>query len=64
MKPVINLDEFDNYQENNNGPYQEKYTPVSEKIGARNLSYSVSVVPPGKKICPFHSHRIIEGCRR
>lgn len=60
MKPVINLDELDNYQENNNGPYQEKYAPVSEKIGARNLSYSVSIVPPGKKVCPFHNHRITE----
>ena len=60
MKPVINLDELDDYRENSDGPYQEKYAPVSEKISAKNLSYSVSVVPPGKKVRPFHNHRIIE----
>ena len=26
-------------------------------VGATSLGYSYDVVPPGKRSCPFHSHR-------
>ncbi|MFV1983833.1 MAG: cupin domain-containing protein [Thiohalomonadales bacterium] len=60
MNPFINLDELNDYQESHDGPYQEKYLGISEKIGAAKLGYSVTIVPPGKKACPFHNHRINE----
>lgn len=60
MKPLINLDELNDYEASEDGDFQEKYAPVSDKIGAVKLGYSVSVVPPGKKTCPFHHHRINE----
>ncbi len=57
MKPVINLDEvaFDDIEEN--GVYTSRRARFSESIGARRLGYNLTVVPPGKVQCPFHSHR-------
>ena len=60
MKPFTNIDELNNFQESAKGDFQERYAAVSEIIGAQKLSYSVTIVPPGKKVCPFHNHRINE----
>ena len=30
---------------------------IGPLLGARDLGYSYDVVPPGKRSCPFHSHR-------
>jgi uncharacterized cupin superfamily protein len=56
MKPIINLDdvEFDDIEEN--GRYTSKRARFSDQIGARNLGYNLTVLPPGKVQCPFHSH--------
>jgi uncharacterized cupin superfamily protein len=69
MKPIINLDEiveFDDVEEN--GIYTSRRSMFSERIGARQLGYNLTVLPPGKVQCPFHVHRgeeemflIIEG---
>jgi len=32
-------------------------TRIGPLLGARDLGYSYDVVPPGKRSCPFHSHR-------
>jgi uncharacterized cupin superfamily protein len=62
MKPVLNLDDpglaFDDVEEN--GFYTSKRAFVGSRIGARALGYNVSVLPPGKAQCPFHSHRAEE----
>ena len=58
MRPVINLDEiseFDDVEEN--GLYTSKRAFVGEKIGAKKLGYNLTILPPGKAQCPFHSHR-------
>jgi len=57
MKPVMNLDEaeFDDIEEN--GRYTSKRASIGIHIGARNLGYNLTVVPPGKVQCPFHNHR-------
>ena len=60
MKPFLNLDELDDYKENAKGPFAEQYAGVSDKIGAEKLSYSVTILQPGKKVCPFHNHRVNE----
>jgi uncharacterized cupin superfamily protein len=56
MKPLINLDEvaFDDVEEN--GLYTSSRASISDHIGARNLGYNLTVLPPGKVQCPFHSH--------
>jgi len=60
MKPFLNIDEIENFEESDNGPFKEKYAVIAPKIGAKKLGYSLSVVPPGKKACPFHNHQINE----
>lgn len=60
MKPLVNLDELDNFIERADGPFKERYAIIGKKIGAKKLSYSLAIVPPGKKMCPFHNHRINE----
>lgn len=68
MKPIMNLDEvrFDDVEEN--GLYTSSRGQISNHIGAKKLGYNLTVLPPGKAQCPFHSHHgeeemflIIEG---
>lgn len=67
-KPLMNLDEvaFDDVEEN--GKYTSSRGRIGDHIGAKDLGYNLTVVPPGKTHCPFHSHHgeeemffIIEG---
>lgn len=54
--PVINLDAipFDDVEEN--GRYTSRRAFIGVRIGARDLGYNLTVLPPGKVQCPFHSH--------
>ncbi len=56
LKPLMNLDEvkFDDIEEN--GIYTSSRGQISDHIGARNLGYNLTVLPPGKVQCPFHNH--------
>ncbi|WP_425065233.1 cupin domain-containing protein [Reyranella sp.] len=56
VKPIANLDDvtFDDVEEN--GLYTSRRARFSDAIGARNLGYNLTVLPPGKAQCPFHSH--------
>jgi uncharacterized cupin superfamily protein len=58
MRPIVNLDEivdFDDVEEN--GIYTSQRALFSKSIGARQLGYNLTVLPPGKVQCPFHVHR-------
>jgi len=59
-KPFVNLDEvhFDDVEEN--GYYTSRRACFSASIGARQLGYNLTELPPGKSQCPFHSHRAEE----
>lgn len=59
MKPVINLDELE-FQSHEDGPFKESYGIIGEKIGAQKLGYSLTILPPGKMVCPFHNHHTSE----
>ncbi len=56
MKPIMNLDEvhFDDVEES--GIYTSSRGQISDHIGARQLGYNLTLLPPGKAQCPFHSH--------
>ncbi|MDX2288780.1 MAG: cupin domain-containing protein [Hyphomicrobiaceae bacterium] len=57
MKPVVNLDEIVDFDDvEDNGFYTSKRALFSAKIGARQLGYNLTVLPPGKAQCPFHVH--------
>jgi uncharacterized cupin superfamily protein len=61
MMPIINLDDisaFDDIEEN--GIYTSKRALFSASIGARQLGYNLTVLPPGMVQCPFHVHRAEE----
>jgi uncharacterized cupin superfamily protein len=40
--------------------YDRRRVAIGNRIGARKLGYNLTVVAPGKRNCPFHSHRIAE----
>lgn len=40
--------------------YDIRRAEIASRIGARQLGYSLTVVAPGKRSCPFHSHRAEE----
>jgi uncharacterized cupin superfamily protein len=56
MKPVMNLDEvvFDDIEDN--GVYTSRRGTIGARIGAQKLGYNQTIVPPGKRQCPFQSH--------
>lgn len=60
MKPFINLAALTDFQALENGNFRERYANISSKIGAKKLSYSIIVVEPGFKSCPFHNHHASE----
>ena len=55
-KPIMNLDDivFDDIEEN--GLYTSRRATIGDHIGARKLGYNLTILPPGKAQCPFHSH--------
>jgi uncharacterized cupin superfamily protein len=59
-KPIMNLDEvvFDDVEDN--GFFTSSRAQISDLIGARELGYNLTVLPPGKAQCPFHSHHAEE----
>ncbi len=58
-KPFINIKDLE-YKPHQENDFCEKSAGVSELIGAKKLGYNITIVPPGKKSCPFHCHYITE----
>lgn len=56
MRPIANLDEvsFDDIEDN--GFYTSRRARFSPGLGARQLGYNLTELPPGKAQCPFHNH--------
>ena len=40
--------------------YRSDCVRLGPLLGAKSLGYSYDIVPPGKRACPFHSHRAEE----
>lgn len=36
--------------------YESRYRPLSDGTAARKMGFAFDVVPPGKRICPYHFH--------
>ena len=54
---VVNLDELKLEHFESGNKFEGKSVRIGPLIGAKDLGYSYDVVPPGKRSCPFHSHR-------
>jgi len=57
---VVNLDALVLEHFAKGDKFECKAVRIGPLVGAKNLGYSFDVVPPGKRSCPFHSHRAEE----
>ena len=64
--PVVNVDEVEFRPRSAAVPgtavkrFGASLAPVGSLIGAKQLGYNITAVPPGKSAFPFHSHRVNE----
>ena len=54
---VINIDELKLEHLANGDKFECDAVRIGPLVGAKDLGYAYDVVPPGKRSCPFHSHR-------
>ena len=54
---VVNLGDLELEHFEKGGKYACESVRIGPLVGAKDLGYSYDVVPPGKRSCPFHSHR-------
>jgi uncharacterized cupin superfamily protein len=54
---VINIADLELKQFVNGDKFECRAVRIGPLLGAKDLGYSYDVVPPGKRSCPFHSHR-------
>ena len=67
-RPVINLDEIElksrpaAYAATGDAAnrYDATMGQIGRRIGAKQLGYNVTAIPPGKRAFPVHSHRVNE----
>ena len=57
---VVNLDQLKLERFTKGDKYESDAVRIGPLVGAKDLGYSYDVVPPGKRSCPFHSHRAEE----
>ena len=49
MKPIINIEDIAEFKSHDNGAFKAQYADVGGKIGANQLGYNITIIPPGKK---------------
>ena len=54
---VVNIDELKLEHFAKGDKFESRSVRIGPPLGAKDLGYSYDVVPPGKRSCPFHSHR-------
>jgi uncharacterized cupin superfamily protein len=59
-RPVINLDQLEFKQFGKGDKFEAERAPVSARVGAQKLGYSVIRVQPGMRAWPYHSHHAVE----
>ena len=57
---VVNIDELKLERFEKGDKFACDGARIGPLLGAKDLGYSYDVVPPGKRSCPFHSHRAEE----
>jgi uncharacterized cupin superfamily protein len=64
-RPIINIADLD-FQPSGRGAtdmperFGARIGDIGRRLGAQKLGYNLTVVPPGKRAFPFHSHRTNE----
>jgi uncharacterized cupin superfamily protein len=54
---VVNLEDLKLEHWSHGTGFESRSARMGPALGAKHLGYSYDVVPPGKRSCPFHSHR-------
>ena len=54
---VLNIEELKLEHLKEGDRFETNCARIGPLLGAKDLGYSYDVVPPGKRSCPFHSHR-------
>ena len=54
---VVNIDDLKLEHFAKGDKFETRGVRIGPLLGAKDLGYSYDVVPPGKRSCPFHSHR-------
>ena len=57
---ILNIDDIEYQPWEHGDRFEAKLGAVSSRIGAQKLGYNVTVLAPGKRAFPFHSHRVNE----
>lgn len=59
-RPIINADELEFRTQTHGERFEARIGAIGRRIGARQLGYNITVLPPGKRGFPFHNHRVNE----
>ncbi len=59
-RPILNLDDIPYLPWKHGERFEARLGQVASHIGAVQLGYNVTELPPGKAAFPFHSHRVNE----
>jgi uncharacterized cupin superfamily protein len=54
---VLNVEELKLEHFKKGDQFETNSVRIGPLLGAKDLGYSYDIVPPGKRSCPFHSHR-------
>jgi len=54
---VVNIDQLQLERFAQGDKFESRGARIGPLLGAKDLGYSYDIVPPGKRSCPFHSHR-------
>ncbi len=57
---VINIEDLKLEHFEHGDKFETHGVRIGPLLGAKDIGYSYDVVPPGKRACPFHSHRAEE----
>jgi uncharacterized cupin superfamily protein len=58
--PIVNLADLELFPLGNGERYQARIGAIGKRLGAQQLGYNLTVLPPGKCAFPFHNHRVNE----
>lgn len=60
-RPIVNLADAPFARSTRHGErFEARIAPLSPLLGAKKLGYNLTVVPPGKRAFPFHTHHANE----
>ncbi len=59
-KHILNIDDIEYQPWGHGDRFEAQMGRISSQIGAKKLGYNVTVLAPGKRAFPFHSHRVNE----